>query len=56
MMIHFNVHFDPTYSDVNTKDVESVLMHEINLHNDSRYLAHLTIDPSSLDVKVRLIY
>lgn len=55
-MVHFNLHFDPTYYDIDTRDVEKVLMREIRLEDKSRYFANLTVDLNSLDVQVIFFY
>nr|CAD7268442.1 unnamed protein product [Timema shepardi] len=50
LVVHFNVHFDPRWLRVQTSDLFSVLSNEIILE-EPMYLANLTIDPNSIDVK-----
>lgn len=52
MTVHFDLHFDPSYTDVDVHDVEAVLLREIKLQNSSRYFVNLTIDPNSLEIQV----
>ncbi|PSN44456.1 hypothetical protein C0J52_22352 [Blattella germanica] len=57
LVVHFNLHFDPQQLEVGAPDLMTVLSNEIVLE-ESRYLANLTIDPKSLDIKgmVQLSY
>ncbi|XP_069697867.1 atrial natriuretic peptide-converting enzyme [Periplaneta americana] len=50
LIVHFNLHFDPRQFEVEVSDLTSVLSKEIALE-ESRYLANLTIDLNSLDIK-----
>nr|CAD7448568.1 unnamed protein product [Timema bartmani] len=50
LVVHFNVHFDPRWLRVQTSDLFTVLSNEIILE-EPMYLANLTIDPNSIDVK-----
>ncbi|XP_972040.2 atrial natriuretic peptide-converting enzyme [Tribolium castaneum] len=50
LIVHFNVHIDPTYTIVQARDVEKILAKEITL-DESLFFQNLTIDASSLEVK-----
>ena len=50
LIVHFNLHFDPQQLEVGTTDLMTVLSSEF-VPEESRYLANLTIDPKSLDIK-----
>lgn len=50
LVVHFNLRFDPRQLEVGTPDLMTVLSKEIALE-ESKYLANITIDPKSLDIK-----
>ncbi|KAI4462163.1 transmembrane protease serine [Holotrichia oblita] len=50
LIVHFNVHIDPTYIDVDADDLKELLSKEISLEK-SLYFRNLTIDAKSLEVK-----
>ena len=50
LVVHFNLRFDPRQLEVGTPDLMIVLSKEIALE-ESKYLANITIDPKSLDIK-----
>ncbi|KRT83780.1 hypothetical protein AMK59_3853, partial [Oryctes borbonicus] len=50
LIVHFNVHIDPTYIDADADDLKELLRKEITLE-ESLYFRNLTIDAKSLEVK-----
>lgn len=50
LIVHFNVHIDPTYVELNAKEIEDILAEEIGL-KESIYFKNITIDSGSLEVK-----
>lgn len=48
--MHFDIHIDPTYAEVQAQDLENILAKEISLR-ESIYFQNLTIDSNSLEVK-----
>ncbi|KAF5273845.1 hypothetical protein FQA39_LY00960 [Lamprigera yunnana] len=54
LVVHFNVHIDPTYVSVAAKDVEKILFDEIKA--ESTFFRNLTIDSSTLEVKESHVY
>lgn len=49
MIVHFNIHIDPTYVSLDAKDLEKIIIKEIQLQ-DSQYFKNLTIDTSSIEI------
>ena len=50
LVVHFDIHIDPSYTIVQAKDVEKILAKEITL-DESLFFQNLTIDATSLEVK-----
>ncbi|VEN35817.1 unnamed protein product, partial [Callosobruchus maculatus] len=50
VIVHFNIHIDPTYVNIRAGDLESILAKEISL-KESLFFRNLTIDVKSLVVK-----
>ncbi|XP_068898618.1 atrial natriuretic peptide-converting enzyme isoform X2 [Tenebrio molitor] len=50
LVVHFNIHIDPSYTIVKAKDVEKILAKEVILE-ESLFFQNLTIDANSLEVK-----
>nr|CAI5828671.1 unnamed protein product [Callosobruchus analis] len=50
VIVHFNIHIDPTYVNIRARDLESILAKEISL-KESLFFRNLTIDVKSLVVK-----
>nr|CAH7757069.1 unnamed protein product [Callosobruchus chinensis] len=50
VIVHFNIHIDPTYVNIRARDLESILAKEILL-KESLFFRNLTIDVKSLVVK-----
>ena len=48
-MVHFNVHIDPTYADVDAEELKDLLKTEI-VPAESLYFRNMTIDITSLEV------
>lgn len=49
MVVHFNIHIDPSYVDVNAKDLENLILKEVNLA-ESLLFRNITIDAQSLEI------
>lgn len=49
LIVHFNIHIDPTYVSVDAKDLENVIIREIAIQ-DSQYFKNLTIDSNSIEI------
>lgn len=49
LVVHFNIHIDPTYVEIEAKDLEDILAGEIS--DKSLFFRNLTIDSSTLEVK-----
>lgn len=49
-MVHFDIHVDPIYVDVEADGLKKILHDEIGLE-ESLYFQNLTIDSSTLEVK-----
>lgn len=50
LVVHFDIHVDPVYVDVEASDLKKILQNELNLA-ESLYFQNLTIDPNTLEVK-----
>lgn len=48
--MHFDIHIDPTYVDVEAKVLKDILLKEISLKKPS-FLKNVTVDPLSVEVK-----
>lgn len=49
LVVHFNIHIDPTYVDVDSDDLETIILKEIKLE-ESLYFRNITIDSDSVDI------
>ena len=50
MVVHFNIHVNPDYAEVEAKDLAKIMSDEVSLA-ESLYFRNLTIDSSSVEVK-----
>ncbi|KAJ8984937.1 hypothetical protein NQ317_012187 [Molorchus minor] len=49
LIVHFNIHIDPSYVDIEAKDLEDILANEISVE-ESLFFRNITIDSKSLEV------
>ncbi|KAJ8918592.1 hypothetical protein NQ315_013097 [Exocentrus adspersus] len=49
LIVHFNIHIDPSYVNIKAKDLEAILANEISVE-ESLFFRNLTIDGKSLEV------
>lgn len=50
LIVHFNIHIDPAYINIQAKDLEAILSNEISVE-ESLFFRNLTIDTKSLEVQ-----
>ncbi|XP_065171253.1 atrial natriuretic peptide-converting enzyme-like [Atheta coriaria] len=50
LVVHFDIHIDPTYTTASAKDLQTLISNEVALEQESLYFRNLTIDPHSVEV------
>lgn len=49
LIVHFNIHIDPTYVSVDAKDLEKIIL-KATTSPDTQYFKNLTIDTNSIEI------